>query len=858
MRIYFKTTARQTLLSFIFSFFILSVPCYSQIVLSEVMFDPIGADYYDEFIEIYNTSLTETIDLAGWKISDSAGVDLIVPYQMGTRLKPGQFAIILDSGYFGNSTRYQDLIPSAALVLTINDAAFGSNGLSNTEAEPIILISSTKDTVANYRYSLGNHPGYSDEKRSLLGDDVRDNWANSRALNGTPGFINSVSQLEYDIQVDLQGLPGEALPGQAISLHASITNLGYQTASNISVTFFEDTNFDSVVTENEQIGQSILIQRTLQTNETHQVSAVIDSLPGGMHSIYARADIPLDQDISNNQASITVKIGFRSRQIIINEIMYRPTGAQPEWFELFNPSDQAINLQEWRFSDSNTDKQYRLSLSPFFVSAKGFCIVAENSVFFQSYPNILSSVIVSPQGFTALNNTGDEIFLYDVIGAVVDYVKYELSWGSEPGISLERKDEQRDSNDPSNWGLSENINGATPGVANSLSPIDFDLELTAIDFQPRNPLPGNELSILVKIANTGRLALSAFQLSCAIDLNRDKFFQDSERIGAPLSISQNLERNTATTIAIPFISPASGCYLCSATVISDQDGKTSNDTATTMLSIGFEAGAIIINEIMYSPLPGQSEWIELFNPHHSSVNIQNWSISDSDSSVRQTITRSRFEVAPQSYLILAADSSLLNRYDLYGSLLLTLKSLPRLNDDWDQLFIFDGNKNSIETVDYRSRWGGGKGISLERINPALSSKDSANWSSCVLMPQGATPGRQNSIFVEVLPSEAELTIAPNPFSPDEDGFDDVTIISYQLPFNLSQIHIKIFDIRGRLVRFLVNNQPSGTNRSTIWDGRDNEGHLCRMGIYIVYLEAIQRQKGVVKFLKKSVVLAKQL
>jgi hypothetical protein len=56
----------------------------------------------------------------------------------------------------------------------------------------------------------------------------------------------------------------------------------------------------------------------------------------------------------------------------------------------------------------------------------------------------------------------------------------------------------------------------------------------------------------------------------------------------------------------------------------------------------------------------------------------------------------------------------------------------------------------------------------------------------------------------------------------------------------------------------VNNQPSGTNSSIIWDGRDNEGHFCRMGIYIVYLEAIHHQKGVVKSLKKSVALARQL
>ncbi|OQX86575.1 hypothetical protein B6D60_06025, partial [candidate division KSB1 bacterium 4484_87] len=95
----------------------------------------------------------------------------------------------------------------------------------------------------------------------------------------------------------------------------------------------------------------------------------------------------------------------------------------------------------------------------------------------------------------------------------------------------------------------------------------------------------------------------------------------------------------------------------------------------------------------------------------------------------------------------------------------------------------------------------------------------------------------NSIFVSKLPEQATLSISPNPFSPDNDGRDDVTIIQYNLPFNLSRVKISIFDSRGRLIRTLTDNQPSGTTGSLIWDGRDNFGHVCRVGIYIVLMEA---------------------
>jgi len=261
---------------------------------------------------------------------------------------------------------------------------------------------------------------------------------------------------------------------------------------------------------------------------------------------------------------------------------------------------------------------------------------------------------------------------------------------------------------------------------------------------------------------------------------------------------------------------------------------------------------------MYSPPSEQQEWVELYNPKDISIDVQNWFFADSDSSERQIITQSHFTIVPRSFLILSADSSILDFYDLNNSPLIMIKNWHPLNNDKEKVFIFDPNQNVIDEMSFTSVWGGTDGTSLERINPNLASNDSSNWSSCVLRNQRGTPGRKNSIYVEVLPSEAELSISPNPFSPDGDGRDDFTIISYQLTFNLSRIHVKIFDIRGRQVRFLVNNQPSGTNNSITWDGCDDRGFICRMGIYIVYLEAIHYQHGVVKALKKSVVLAKQL
>jgi hypothetical protein len=58
------------------------------------------------------------------------------------------------------------------------------------------------------------------------------------------------------------------------------------------------------------------------------------------------------------------------------------------------------------------------------------------------------------------------------------------------------------------------------------------------------------------------------------------------------------------------------------------------------------------------------------------------------------------------------------------------------------------------------------------------------------------------------------------------------------------------------VRTLVNNQPSGSSGSIIFDGLDDEGNVLRIGIYIAYLEALNDNTGVVEILKTVFVVGK--
>ena len=73
--------------------------------------------------------------------------------------------------------------------------------MSNTTSRPIWLINTTNDTLDAYFYSANNSQDHSDEKKILNKDSSQSNWANSLVANGTPGFTNSVTPVQFDLQL---------------------------------------------------------------------------------------------------------------------------------------------------------------------------------------------------------------------------------------------------------------------------------------------------------------------------------------------------------------------------------------------------------------------------------------------------------------------------------------------------------------------------------------------------------------------------------------------------------------------------------------------------------------------------------
>jgi hypothetical protein len=72
-------------------------------------------------------------------------------------------------------------------------------------------------------------------------------------------------------------------------------------------------------------------------------------------------------------------------------------------------------------------------------------------------------------------------------------------------------------------------------------------------------------------------------------------------------------------------------------------------------------------------------------------------------------------------------------------------------------------------------------------------------------------------------TDAQLMIAPNPFRTEAK-------LSWQQQAN-EQTSIRIYDLKGRLVKTLSHNHKSAGSQSLTWDGRDNGGKASANGIY---------------------------
>jgi hypothetical protein len=133
-------------------------------------------------------------------------------------------------------------------------------------------------------------------------------------------------------------------------------------------------------------------------------------------------------------------------QIVITEIMNNPlefTDTHAEWFELYNNSNDVVNLEGWTIKDSTHDYhviQHALDIEPY-----SYLVFARDSVQNDDLPfNYDYSSII-------LANSEDELILLNTTLDTVDIVKWDSEFPFSAGHSMELIDVNLDNNNNENW-----------------------------------------------------------------------------------------------------------------------------------------------------------------------------------------------------------------------------------------------------------------------------------------------------------------------------------------------------------------------------------------------------------------------
>ncbi|MDD4149337.1 MAG: lamin tail domain-containing protein [Bacteroidales bacterium] len=523
--------------------------------------------------------------------------------------------------------------------------------------------------------------------------------------------------------------------------------------------------------------------------------------------------------------------------ILICEIMADPDPVvllpDAEYIELYNSTEYELDLSGWTISAGTTTRNLGLSI---IESGKYLvlCHIDKVSLFDE---NINISGVES---FPTLTNSGGVLALKDNFGNVIHTIEYSDTWYKDNfkkngGYSLEMIDLNNPCEGLENWKASNDISGGTPGFQNSVNGNNPDIT---------SPYP------IAAEAIAPNTVIVYFNETLQESFANNPINFEIAQFGHPNTIQAAEPNFSVITMEFDAEFVVGTVYYLSCTdSIRDCSGNTvlTNTSIRFALADSVQPKDIVINEILFNPLSGGSDFVELYNNSNRVLDLKLLWIMNTDElgeikDVYQITDISRL-LLPGEFCAISKDIQHLtdNYYILYPDNLYAVKAVPSMSDDKGTIIISDRYMNNIDKVSYSDDQhykllATDDGVSLERINYNDSSDDIGNWHSAAQDAGFATPGYVNSQYSDQIISESVISIEPEVFSPDNDGIDDRLTISYNLDEPGYTATIAVYGSGGNFITYLKNNEMLGVKGNIFWDGFDNGNNICQPGIYVVYIE----------------------
>ena len=336
-------------------------------------------------------------------------------------------------------------------------------------------------------------------------------------------------------------------------------------------------------------------------------------------------------------ADVVFDVGTLGIPLRVTEIMYNPPGGSiHEYVELLNIGGAPLDLGGMYFSDGI---EYTFGQGA--TLAAGARLVLANNTSPAAFAAQYPGVAVFGYFNGNLNNAGERVTLRTPGGAIVFSVDYddEGGWPTAPdgfGRSLEIIDVYGGADDPANWRASS-ANGGSPGAAPApVAPASIIInELLAVNVAAVNN--AGTFPDFVELHNPGGALVNLAGWSLTDDGNARKFVFPSVNLpaGGYLTVWCDALTNTSPGLHTGFTLDASGKSVFLYDPATNRVDAISLGLQIADYSVGRVAGqwvlttpttnapnvaaatapqsSLSINEWIANSLPGQSDWLELYN-----------------------------------------------------------------------------------------------------------------------------------------------------------------------------------------------------------------------------------------------------
>ena len=206
------------------------------------------------------------------------------------------------------------------------------------------------------------------------------------------------------------------------------------------------------------------------------------------------------------------------------------------------------------------------------------------------------------------------------------------------------------------------------------------------------------------------------------------------------------------------------------------------------------------------------DFVELYNNGADTVNISGWGFSDTDGII--TTIAPDTSIAPGDFLVLwyTGDNN----------------GFPEVNEklskNGETIYIADADGSPVVSYDFGSQ--------TDDLSYGRNPDGSAIWE---YFPN-PNPGQSNvientslSIDGKIVPEAFVLhKNYPNPFNP-------VTSLRYNLP-NDGLVNITIYDMRGRLIKTLLNSSQTAGYKTSQWNATNDRNEPVSAGLYLYAIQ----------------------